>query len=137
MGTMLRVRRYYSDFDGNEGMWESWRIELLDSGMLVAGMITDTADFGGDSVSSYAEWLLPTENVWDWDNCFEECVDSEGVFDDQWLRMSSGGESVTMFPGDRCDVGEFRIWLESAYGHPCEEFGDVGADVLALNVEWE
>ena len=116
IGTELRMRVDYRDYDGQKNIWHSWRLERADSGVLVAGMIWDVS---GGSASDYDEWTLPTAVIWD--GCTEDCANWHGI----WLRMSLDAESVAMFGGDICDLGDFRIWLQEASGAGCDD-NDIG-----------
>jgi hypothetical protein len=126
VGTQLRLRLFDSDFDGSGFLWKSWRFDLLDSGTLVAGMIRDNA---GGSVEDYADWALATTIIWD------GCTDTCGDWHSLWLRMSLDEDTVTMYPGDRCTLGDYQIWLREARGNDCSappaEF--YGTEMLILN----
>lgn len=130
VGTKLRLRLYHTVWDGAGGWWTSWRLDLLESGTLVAAMITDVA---GGSPWTYVEWGLATEIIWD--GCVDVCDELHPL----WMHMAIGGESVNMFPGDRCLLGNYQIWLQEAWGYDCD--GHVlllyeGTDVLVLNTSF-
>jgi hypothetical protein len=129
VGTKLRLRSYHTDLDGAGGWWTSWRLDLLESGTLVAAMITDMA---GGLPWTYVEWGLATEIIWD------GCVDVCGEPHPLWMHMSIDGESVNMFPGDRCTLGNYQLWLRTAWGMDCGEivYGVEGTEVLVLNTSF-
>jgi hypothetical protein len=72
---------------------------------------------------------LPTEIIWD--GCVDVCGDAHNL----WLHMNIDGQSINMFPGDRCPVGGYQVWLQAAWGYDCSDVVTSGysTEVLVLN----